>query len=66
MEPDETVMVYRFTSMNDSREVVTSVYKTPRPSIPPEGVVVPDSGEEVKRSQLDPDQRYLGAPRPTS
>ncbi len=59
MQSDETVMVYSFTAMNRAREVVTSTYKTPRPSIPPEGVVVPDSGEEVKRSQLDSDQRYL-------
>ncbi len=59
MEPEETVMVYAFTEMNLSRDVVTSTYKTPRPSIPPEGVIVPGSGEEVKRSQLDVDQRYF-------
>jgi hypothetical protein len=66
MESDEIVTVYRFTSMNAAREVVTSIYKTPRPSIPPEGVVVTGSGEEVKRSQLDPDQRYVSAPGSTN
>ena len=59
MESDETVMVFSFTAMNEDREVVTFPYKTPRPSIPPEGVVVPGSGEEVKRSELDADERYL-------
>lgn len=59
MESEEIVTVYSFTSMNAAREVVTSTYKTPRPSIPPEGVIVPNSGEEVKRSQLDADQRYV-------